>query len=84
MRETKLCQYCEVPMHHRRSDAKHCSSSCRSNTWRMQQQRKVSVKIVLTVTQFESLKNESNSLGLMLNELIVAKSVYANNQYQSL
>lgn len=78
MHEVKRCKYCGTPLHYRRSDAKHCSSSCRSKTWRTQQQRKVSVKILLTLPQLDILKNEANSLGLFLNELIITKALQAD------
>lgn len=77
MLNEKKCQCCQVKLVNRRSHARHCSSSCRSKSWRDKQQKLTSVKILLTNTQLDSLREEATAIGLLLNELIVSKAMQA-------
>lgn len=83
MLSEKQCQYCQVKLVNRRSHLKHCSSSCRSKSWRNKQQKLTSVKILLTNTQLESLREEATAIGLLLNELIISKATQAPAPFAS-
>lgn len=74
MLNEKKCQYCQVKLVNRRSHIKHCSSSCRSKAWRDKQQKLTSVKILLTNTQLEILRDEATALGILINELIINRA----------
>lgn len=76
--ETKQCLHCKKKLVNKRSHSKHCSSSCRSRTWRILQAPPISVKVRLTRPEFNLLKAEADSLDLLINQLITNKALIAS------
>lgn len=70
----KHCQYCNQRLINKRADTKHCSSSCRSKSWRAVQDKATSVKVVLSSTQLKHIKAQADQLGLLINQLIVLRA----------
>lgn len=75
MPNENYCESCEKKLTNKRSHARTCGSTCRGRAWRASILKTVSVKLVLSLPQLTQLKNEASSLGLLLNELMIAKSL---------
>jgi hypothetical protein len=74
--ETKQCQYCNKSLVNKRSHSKHCSSSCRSKTYRLRQKAlktNVSVKLTFTKSDFDNLKKNADSANILINQFIINK-----------
>lgn len=82
--EVNRCLYCNKSLSNRRPHSKHCSSSCRSKSYRSRQKdlkSNVSVKLVFTKSDFNSLKQEAELNGILINELLASKiHNYSNHQ----
>ena len=70
------CLCCSKSLSNRRPHSKHCSSSCRSKSYRSRQKElkaNVSVKLVFTKSDFNALKQEAELNGILINELLASK-----------
>lgn len=70
----KHCQHCHERLINKRADTRHCSSSCRSKSWRAEQDKTTSVKVALSSTQFKQVKADADELGLLVNQFIVLRA----------
>lgn len=75
MPNEKQCRFCGTHLINRRSHAKHCSSSCRSKTWRGKQEPLVPVKLHFRLHHFERLKHEALVQNIPIEALVVARSI---------
>lgn len=66
----KHCVSCGTKLINKRSHARHCSASCRSKSWREQQEQTIPVKLRFKVTHFELIKNAAETNGVSVNEYI--------------
>ena len=71
----KQCTTCGANLVNRRSHARFCSAACRCRSWREAQLNPVSIKIILPRLEFIQLKNEADSLGVLINQLIVSRAL---------
>lgn len=69
------CGHCGASLTNKRKDALYCCAAHRAAQWRVLQARPTSIRILLTRGDFLTLKNSADSLGVMINELIVARSL---------
>lgn len=72
------CNQCGKSLVNKYGNARHCSHACRSKTWRQLQAPTISVKLKLTIPQFEILKAQADSLNLFINQLITNKAMSAS------
>lgn len=72
------CLQCGTSLANKYGNARHCSHSCRSKTWRQLQAPTISVKLKLTIPQFDILKAQADSLKLFINQLIINKAMNAS------
>ncbi|TWR81660.1 hypothetical protein [Pseudomonas saxonica] len=72
------CKQCGISLANEYGNARHCSHACRSKTWRQLQTPTISVKLKLTIPQFNILKNQADSLNLLINKFIINKAMNAS------
>ena len=65
------CIICNASLINRRSHAKTCSCRCRTALSRLSRAKPVSLKLVFSKIQFDSLKLQADSLGILVNELAI-------------
>jgi len=75
MLKEKTCLACTKLLVNRRPQTRTCSGCCRTKLHRMLHARPISVKLVLSKTQFDALKHKADDLGLLINQLIIAKAM---------
>ena len=78
MSNTHNCKQCGQSLTGKYGNARHCSHSCRSKTWRATQTPSTSVKLKLTKPQFDILKSQADSLNLLINQFIISKAMNAS------
>lgn len=69
------CIVCEQTLENRRPQTRTCSGACRTKLHRMKQTRPISLKLVLSKVQFDSLKHQADNLGVMLNHLVISRAI---------
>lgn len=69
------CKQCGISLANKYANARNCSHSCRSKSWRQLQATPISVKLKLTKPQFDNLKSQADSLDLLINQLIISKAM---------
>jgi len=74
MSKVKSCIVCSKSITNRRCDAKTCSNSCRTALWRLSSAGPVPVKVVLSQLQYNQLKADADDIGVLINQLIIARS----------
>jgi hypothetical protein len=67
------CIICNSSLINKRSHAKTCSSRCRTALSRLSRTKPVSLKLVFSKIQFESLKLQADSLGVLVNQLAIER-----------
>lgn len=67
------CTVCSKSLINRRAHCKTCSSYCRLKLHRMNKVKPISVKLVLSKIQFDSIKSQADSMGVMINQLMLAR-----------
>lgn len=72
------CKQCGTSLANKYGSARHCSHACRSKTWRQLQAPTASVKLKLTIPQFDILKTQADSLNLLINQFIISKAMNAS------
>ena len=72
------CKQCGTSLASKYGNARHCSHACRSKTWRQLQAPTISVKLKLTVPQFNILKAQADSLNLLINQFIISNAMSAS------
>ena len=72
------CKQCGTSLASKYGNARHCSHACRSKSWRQLQAPTISVKLKLTIPQFDILKAQADSLNLFINQLIINKAMTAS------
>lgn len=83
--DVNRCLHCSKSLSNRRPHSKHCSSSCRSKSYRSRQKELnayVSVKLVFTKSDFNKLKSEADLSGILINALLTNKIAYSSHQPQ--
>ena len=78
MSNTHNCKQCGKSLTGKYGNARHCSHSCRSKTWRQLQAPTTSVKLKLTIPQFNILKNQADSHNILINKFIINKAMNAS------
>lgn len=78
MSNTHICKQCGKSLAGKYGNARHCSHSCRSKTWRAMQAPSISVKLKLTKPQFDTLKSQADSTNLLINQFIISKAMNAS------
>lgn len=73
MSNEKLCQHCGTKLTHKRRDARYCSPAHRAAQWRVEQQRPVSIKLIVPKTEYMKIKAEADMSGLMVNAFMLSK-----------
>lgn len=73
MSNEKLCQHCNTKLTHKRRDARYCSPAHRAAQWRVEQQRPVSIKLIVPKTEYMKIKAEADMSGLMVNAFMLSK-----------
>ena len=73
------CKQCGISLANKYGNARHCSHACRSKTWRQLQTRTISVKLKLTISQFDILKRQAENLNLLINQLIINRATSASD-----
>lgn len=71
----KTCTVCTKLLVNRRPQTKTCSGCCRTKLHRMLHARPISLKVLLSKVQFDTLKHEADDLGLLINELVIVKAM---------
>ena len=74
MSNVNACAHCGKPLANKRSHARTCNSSCRNHAWRFANAGPVSIKVVLSRIEFNQLKTEADGLGVLVNQLLAARS----------
>ena len=83
MPDAKRCACCNTPLVNKRSHSKTCGTNCRSKLYRERQKAlkaNVSVKLVFKKADFNALKQEAESNGILINELLANKIAYSSHQ----
>ena len=75
MSNEKLCQHCNTKLTHKRRDARYCSPAHRAAQWRIEQQRPVSIKLIVPKTEYMKIKAEADMSGLMVNAFMLSKVI---------
>ena len=73
------CKQCGTSLASKYGNARHCSHACRSKSWRQLQAPTISVKLKLTIPQFDILKAQADNLNLFINQLIINKAMSASD-----
>lgn len=73
------CKQCGISLANKYGNARNCSHSCRSKSWRQLQATPISVKLKLTKPQFDNLKSQADSLNLLINQLIINRATSASD-----
>lgn len=81
MLNTKLCTHCNIPLTGKKLNAVTCSSSCRNHIWRANKSKPISIKLVFTKPQYNTLKLEADKANLLINALIIAKATDTNSTH---
>lgn len=74
MSAEKTCAVCTKSLVNRRSHTKTCSGCCRTKLHRMSRARPISLKLTMSKLQFDSLKSQADSLGLLINQLVISRA----------
>ena len=85
--DVNRCLHCSKSLSNRRPHSKHCSSSCRSKSYRSRQKElnaNVSVKLVFSKADFNVFKQEAELDGILVNALLARKIHNHSNQYQAI
>jgi hypothetical protein len=75
MLNEKTCLCCTQSLAHRRPQTKTCSGKCRSALSRKSRAKPISLKIVLSKIQYESLKHQAGAKGCLINQLVIARAM---------
>ena len=78
MLNTKQCTHCNTPLTGKKLNAVTCSSSCRNHIWRAHQSKPISIKLVFTRPQYNTLKVEAEKAGLLINAFIIDRATNTN------
>ena len=81
MLNTKLCTHCNIPLTGKKLNAVTCSSSCRNHIWRENQSKPISIKLVFTKPQYNTLKAQADKAGLLINALIIDRATNTNTAH---
>ena len=73
MSNEKLCQHCNTKLTHKRRDARYCSPAHRAAQWRIEQQRPVSIKLIVPKSDYLKIKDAADMSGLLLNAFMLSK-----------
>ena len=71
MLNEKTCMCCTNSLAHRRPQTRTCSSYCRLKLHRMNKAKPISVKLVLSKIQFDLIKSQAGSMGVMVNHFML-------------
>lgn len=80
MSKVKSCTVCGKSIANRRCDAKTCSNSCRTSLWRLSNAGPVSIKVLVSKLQYNHLKSDADDIGVLINQLIIARSIMPFNK----
>ena len=69
------CIICNASLINRRSHAKTCSCRCRTALSRLSRAKPVSIKVVISTLQYNQLKADADDIGVLINQLIIARSI---------
>ena len=75
MPNMKTCVVCNTSLINRRAHCKTCSAFCRLKLHRMNKAKPISVKLVLSKIQFDSIKSQADSMGVMINQLMLDRAI---------
>jgi predicted nucleic acid-binding Zn ribbon protein len=67
------CIVCTKLLVNRRPQTRTCSGKCRTALYRMSRTKPVSLRLRLPKVQFDLLQHQADELGMMLNQLVIAK-----------
>lgn len=71
MPNMKTCVVCNTSLIKRRAHCKTCSAFCRLKLHRLNKVKPISVKLVLSKIQFDLIKSQADSMGVMINQLML-------------
>ncbi len=69
------CTVCSKSLINRRAHCKTCSSYCRLKLHRINKVKPISVKLVLSKIQFDFIKSQADSMGVMINQLMLDRVI---------
>ena len=69
------CIMCNASLINKRSHAKTCSCRCRTALSRLSRAKPVSIKVVISTLQYNQLKADADDIGVLINQLIVSRSI---------
>lgn len=75
MPNINTCLVCNKSLINKRPHAITCSGYCRTKWSRMNRAKPVSIKVILSRIQFNQLKEDADDLGLLVNQLIIDRSI---------
>lgn len=76
MSNNRVCLQCDNSLANRNSHARHCSSACRSKSWRAIQTLPVLVKVTFPKSEFVKLTSEAEGMGMMIDELLAYRALH--------
>lgn len=71
----KQCSSCGSKLVYKRSHARTCSNTCRWRVWHAKQSAMVAVKLLLSATHHDLIKNAADKDGVSINEWIYTKAI---------
>lgn len=75
MPNSNKCMVCNKSLVNKRPHAITCSGYCRTKLSRMSRAKPISLKLVLSKFQFESLKAQADHDGVLLNQLVLRRAL---------
>lgn len=73
MSNEKLCHHCNTKLTRKRKDARFCCAAHRAAQWRIEQNRQISIKVLLPKSEYLKIKADADMSGLLVNAYLLSK-----------
>lgn len=78
MHNENCCMVCAASLNNRRPQTKTCSGKCRTALSRLSRAKPISLKLVLSKMQYESLRHQAEDQGCLINHLVIARAMQSS------